>query len=149
MTEQTITTDEAGEPKEGIAKLREAFNENPALKATISDKDRTIAFLKAGIDPDENELASMFAQGYKGDLNPDAIRAKAVELGIMRQQGTGLTPEQQAAAAADQRTQRVASAGGNPNPSNPVQGVKDAFRERGREGMVEFAQQYGVPYVEP
>ena len=148
MTEQTteqVPAEDAG----GIKVLRDAFNENPQLKNTISQKDRQIAFLKAGIDPEENELAGMFADGYKGDLDPEAIRAKAVELGIMRPASGQQSPEQLAAAQADQRTQRVATAGGSLNPSNPMQGVKDAFRERGQAGMVDFARQHGVPIVEP
>lgn len=62
-------------------RMKQLETENAALKAKAeqaSQAERELAFVKAGIDPN-NPLSKYFIKGYEGDLNPDAIKAAALE----------------------------------------------------------------------
>jgi len=62
-------------------RMKQLETENAALKAKAeqaSQAERELAFVKAGIDPN-NPLSKYFMKGYEGDLNPDAIKAAALE----------------------------------------------------------------------
>jgi len=78
--------DEFGEPirDENIRKqmkaLRAQAERAAELEAKLADRDREVAFAKAGIP--ETGLGALLRDSYKGDPNPEAIRAKAAEYGL-------------------------------------------------------------------
>jgi Tfp pilus assembly protein PilX len=66
-------------------RMKQLESENAALKAKAeqaAEAERELAFVKAGIDPN-SPLSKYFIKGYDGDLNPDAIKAAALEAQII------------------------------------------------------------------
>jgi hypothetical protein len=78
--------DEYGEPvrDENIRKQMKALKaqaERAAeLEAKLAERDREVAFAKAGVP--ETGLGALLRDAYKGDPNPEAIKAAATEYGI-------------------------------------------------------------------
>lgn len=71
------------------ARMRELEAENKRkdeLLAQASQAQRELAFLKAGVNP-EDPMAKYFIKGYDGDLEVDAIRTAAQEANLIKQQG--------------------------------------------------------------
>jgi hypothetical protein len=143
-----------GQPQRTNAEWKEFRQEQTRAKKL----ERENAFLKAGINPDASPLADLFVKGYDGDLTPDAIRAKATEVGILQAQGEQQTPaegqptpEQVAAAQQAQAElgaqQRVgqASTGAAPVPTDPSTLLQDAFAKGGEGSMLDMLAQAGVP----
>ncbi len=88
-----MADDQENAPLDEDAKgLRKLLNEANARATAAEAKaleieqktTRDTAFAKAGI-PD-SPLGEMFRDGYKGDLTPDAIKARALELGLVQQE---------------------------------------------------------------
>lgn len=79
--------DEFGEPvrdeniRSQMKKLQAQANKAAELEAKLAERDREIAFAKAGIP--EDGLGALLRDSWKGDPNPEAIKAKAVEYGIL------------------------------------------------------------------
>lgn len=140
-TEYDDDTDEAQDSRQqdsrDIKNLRRAAEEGKKAK-------REVAFLRAGIDPDDKRMA-YFVKGYDGELDSSAIRAAAIEAGFI-QQDQQADPAQQAAA---QSQQRVAQASAGVVPEYDEQGgvaaLERAYAEGGPEAVLEVAKQYGVP----
>ena len=68
-----------------IQKLRERADQATELEKASAAKDREIAFLKAGIDPDDTRMR-YFVNGYDGELTKDAITAEAKAAGFIVEQ---------------------------------------------------------------
>lgn len=67
------------------ARMRELEAENKrkdALLAEAEQAKRELAFLKAGVNPD-NPMTKYFIKGYDGDLSVEAIRAAAQEANVI------------------------------------------------------------------
>jgi hypothetical protein len=133
-------TDEDQAPQQDsrdIKNLRRAAEEGKKAK-------REVAFLRAGIDPDDKRMA-YFVKGYDGELDATAIRAAAVDAGFIQQEQAP-DPAQQAAA---QSQQRVAAASEGVIPQYDSQGgvaaLEQAYAEGGVPAMLDVAKQYGVP----
>ena len=95
------------------ARMRELEAENrrkDALLAEAEQARRELAFLKAGVNPD-NPMAKYFIKGYEGELSTDAIRAAAEEANVI-QSSRPVATEQQA-------WNRVAKAANASDPSEP------------------------------
>jgi hypothetical protein len=78
------------------ARMRELEAENKrkdALLAEAEQAKRELAFLKAGVNP-ENPMAKYFIKGYEGDLSTDAIRAAAQEANIIESSRPSANEEQ-------------------------------------------------------
>lgn len=104
----------ADEPKQNP--LRQAFKqkekETAELKKLLADAQeakRELAFLKAGVNPDD-PAAKYFVKAYDGELNPEAIQQAAYEARLIS------TPNNGDEAAAWKRTENVAQGQGTAQP---------------------------------
>lgn len=64
------------------AKLRRERKAKEQAEAEAAKAKRELAFLKAGLDPDDPKT-SYFVKGYEGEDTPEAIRKAAVEAGFL------------------------------------------------------------------
>lgn len=83
---------------------REAKAEAEKAMAEATAARRELAFAKAGIDV-ESGPGKLFARAYDGDATPEAVKAAALEYGIIK---PDVTPEE---VAAEQRVAAAASGG--------------------------------------
>lgn len=131
------------------AQLRQAANRANQYKAERDARDRTIAFLRAGIDP-EDARQSYFVAGYSGELTTEAIRAEAIKAGFMQAEPQGQqTPQEQEQIAQHQQGQqqvREASAGTQPvyDEAGALMALERAYNEGGPRAVLDMAQQYGL-----
>lgn len=65
-----------------IQQLRDRAARASELEKSEAAKDRQIAFLKAGIDPDDSRM-SYFVNGYQGELTKEAIVAEGTKAGFI------------------------------------------------------------------
>ena len=138
-----IDTDEASESPRG---LRRAANKSKKLESELQAAKRELAFLKAGIDPDDPKMR-YFVKGYEGDLSAEAVRQAALEAGFLASQQQGPDPRQQAISAAEQRVV-TASAGAayeDASEEAALARLEAAMEEGGVDAMLEVARQYGIP----
>ena len=91
MAEATETEDielsEDGQPKRNFRRNLEdraetAESQVSELKAQLAGLQRTEAFRSAGINPNDPRQA-YFVKGYDGEIDPEPIRAAAVEAGFL------------------------------------------------------------------
>ena len=91
------------------AKLRQARKEAKTAEAERDAAKRELAFLKAGINPDDQRMG-YFVRGYTGEVSAEAIRDAAIAAGFMQPPGAP-DPATQQAVGAQQRMAVAASAG--------------------------------------
>jgi hypothetical protein len=130
-----------------FAALRRANAATKKAEQDRVDAQKALAFYKAGIDP-EKGIASYFAKAYDGPLDPDAIRAKAIEDGIM--QPPPPTAEDQAQQQALQSQQRISGAAGAALTAPDAfmaqrQALDDAYKAGGIEGLAAAMAAAGIP----
>lgn len=134
-------------------KVKSVTERATTAEARIQAQDKELAFLRSGIDVNdkENAKAQMFAKGYDGELTPDAIKAAAIEVGVL-EKPADLTPEQQAqkdAVAAGQGVITGAATGAaDSGPTDRVSALEEAYNsdpEGNVDAMLEQARQMGVP----
>jgi len=142
----TQPTDDDDDRQPTPQELREAAKRGAKAKAEAEALKRENAFLRAGIDPDDQRLR-YFVKGYEGELSTDTIRQAAIEAGFIS------VPEQQedpAISQARQGQQRVmaAAAGTMPefDPMSAATGLETAYNEGGLDGLSAYAQQFGVTF---
>jgi hypothetical protein len=95
------------------ARMRELEAENKRKDALLAEAEqarRELAFLKAGVNP-ENPMTKYFIKGYDGELSTDAIRAAAEEANVI--QSSRPTADEQKAWS------RVGTASRASDPSEP------------------------------
>jgi hypothetical protein len=75
--------DESGDQDESanLRQLRKAAREGKAAQKRAEELERELAFTKAGIP--ESTIAGYFRKGYEGDLTADAVKAAAIEAGLI------------------------------------------------------------------
>lgn len=125
--------------------LRRAANKSKKLEQELANTRRELAFIKAGINPDDPKMR-YFVKGYDGELSAEAVREAALEAGFMASQESS-NPALQSAAAAQQRVV-AASAGAVYEDSSEeaaLSRLEQAMEEGGIEAMLEVARQYGIP----
>ena len=88
---EVVGLDEDGQPKRPWRRNLEdrvetAESENSELKAQLAGLKRTEAFRSAGINPNDPRQA-YFVKGYDGEIDPEPIRAAAVEAGFLTEGG--------------------------------------------------------------
>jgi len=131
---------------EGIASLRAAADKGKKLEPENASLKREVAFLRAGIDPDDSKLG-YFYRGYDGELKPDAIKAAAIEAGFLAP-----PPADPAVVAHQQGQAQVqAAAAGTEATYDPAGGqyaMEKAFAEGGIEAMIAVGKQYGLPVAQ-
>lgn len=75
--------DDDQQTDEDTQQTRRSWRKELQEKANrVPELERENAFLKAGIDPDDPK-ARYFVKGYDGKLERDAVRAAAVEAGVI------------------------------------------------------------------
>ena len=137
-----------------FAALRKQTKATKQAEAKAAAKDREVAFLRAGIDPDAKEgIVGYFAKGYDGDMTPDAIKAAAQAAGVL--QAPAPTPEQQA--VQQQQAAELAASGRIAGAANAAQGydgdlavrqaMDDAYKAGGIEALTAVLQAQGIPRV--
>lgn len=105
------------EPDEiDVDELREAAKGGSQAKADLAATQRELALVKAGIDTD-SPVGKMFAKAYDGELNTDAIKAAALEVGAI-QTAPEPTPVVLVDPAEVAQTQERANLAAGAQPSN-------------------------------
>lgn len=126
--------------------LRRAANKSKKLEQELANARRELAFIRAGIDPDDPKMR-YFIKGYEGELTASAVREAAMEAGFLTQPPQGPSPEIQAVHAAQERVM-TASAGAAIEDSSEAAALarlEAAMEEGGVDAMMEVARQYGIP----
>lgn len=128
-----------------LKRLREKAKGADDANARAEAAERKLAFVQAGIDP-EDPRQRYFAEGYKGDLNPDAIKAEATSAGFLvtepvLSEPQGMTEQERAAFRA---TSEAAAAGSQPQPEVDIY---EPFRKANHRGG-ESPEQFGVRLAE-
>ena len=88
---EVVGLDEDGQPKRNFRRNLEdraetAESQVSELKAQLAGLQRTEAFRSAGINPNDPRQA-YFVKGYDGEIDPEPIRAAAVEAGFLTEGG--------------------------------------------------------------
>lgn len=140
------TTDESNGDASDIKGLRRAANGKKKLEQELANAKRELAFIKAGINPDDPKMR-YFVKGYEGDLNADAVREAALEAGFLASQQSQPDPQKEAAAAAQSRVMAASAGGAYEDASEEAAyaRLESAMEEGGIESMLEVARQYGIP----
>lgn len=71
------------EPQDNIKDLRKAADEGRVAKAEAETLKRQLAFAKAGVDTD-SKVGAMLFKAYDGELDVEAIKAEAAEVGAIK-----------------------------------------------------------------
>lgn len=138
--------DDVEQEQESPRGLRRAANKSKKLEAELSQLKRELAFAKAGIPMDDPKM-NYFVKGYEGEMDPEAIRAAALEAGFLSSQQSGPDPVQ-AAVAESQNRVMSASAGAvyeDASEDAALARLEAAMAEGGMEAMLDVARQYGIP----
>jgi hypothetical protein len=69
-------------PRREIRRFEKDRRERDQLRAQLAESQRLLAFAQAGINATD-PAARYFVKGYDGDMDPDAIRAAAVEARVI------------------------------------------------------------------
>ena len=138
-----VEADEAGDSPRG---LRRAANKSKKLEQELANAKRELAFIKAGINPDDPKMR-YFVKGYEGDLTAEAVREAALEAGFLASQQAQPDPQKEAAAAAQQRVMAASAGGAYEDASEEAAyaRLEAAMEEGGVDAMLEVARQYGIP----
>ena len=133
-------------PQEWAA-LRRA---NTAAKRAAEERDaakREIAFIKAGIDPEDARL-SYFVKGYDGPAEADKIREAAIAAGFLQ---APAPTEGQAQAQVDLQAQQRVAAASTAAQAAPTadaaqrQALNDAYKAGGMEALTAAMAAAGIP----
>jgi hypothetical protein len=153
--------DEGGQGSDGPSTNSEHAwkrKQEQARKAAERERDearKELAFVRAGIDPASKGIASYFVKGYEGDLDPEKIRAAALEAGVIQPPAPDPAEEQrlaqqQADLAAGQRMAGAATAAtAAPTVGESQQhSVVEAFQKGGVDAMTAALANLGIAQVE-
>lgn len=134
MAEQDDLEAENGGQNDNLKDLRRAADEGRAAKAEAAKLQRELAFAKAGVDTD-SKLGQMLFKTYEGDLDVEAIKAEAAEIGIGQPAPTP-PAEDPAERAQTRERSNLASEVGTPHSheANPYTLAESAFKEAKRNG---------------
>lgn len=125
--------------------LRRAANKSKKLEQELAKAKRELAFIKAGINPDDPKMR-YFVKGYEGELTSEAVREAALEAGFLASQADPSTSSQAVQAAQDRVM--TASAGAVVEDASEMAvlaKMEAAMEEGGVDAMFEVARQYGIP----
>jgi hypothetical protein len=133
--------DDSGNPRtvqmrrQDIRALEKQAKRAADLDAELATLRRERAFMSAGV-PVDDPAARYFVKGYDGELDPDAIKAAAVESKMPWAKGEEIGPEEQAAHEAAQ----AAAAGGTPPGAGPnmeaeLAAIRQKFPHGGDEAI--------------
>lgn len=105
-----------------IRQLREKAKRADELAVQLAELQRKDAFRSAGIDPSDKR-AAYFVKGYEGELDPEAIKAAALEAGFLNP-----PTQQETSTPAQDPSDRIfaAAAGATPPPTASYMEEMDA-----------------------
>lgn len=133
----TTTPDEA----EGIKNLRAKADKADEATARAEAAERRLAFVEAGI-PTGSKPAQGFMATYTGEMTPEAIKAEAIEWGLLQAEGTPPperfsddSPEVQQQRLRDELDGTGAAAGDEPPQVGGVDQALKNFKDNRSKGM--------------
>lgn len=141
--------------RQAFAQRRES-SENKRLKEELATLQRERAFEKAGIDPADKKF-SYFIKGYEGDLTADAVKAAAIEVGLMEAAPAAPDPatEGQNPEVLGAQQQIVNAATGATTPATGLQGLAqeqlDAFNSgsgNNTAALLDVLRKQGLPIAD-
>lgn len=121
------------DPKNDIKGLREAADRGREAAKERDAAKRELAFMRAGIDLDEGgKMVKLWANAYEGELTKEAIRAAALEDGLLKAEGDSSAKEEKPPVTreeqhAEQIRQSLAT-GNHPGNSEELHPVENALR---------------------
>lgn len=128
-----------GDESEGIKNLRAKAEQTDTQTARADAAERKLAFVEAGI-PLSSKPAQGFMQTYSGDMTPEAIKAEAIEWGLIQAEGT--QQSEQFGEGSDERTQQQlrdglegGAAGDEPPQLGGVDQALNNFKNNRAKGM--------------
>lgn len=137
---------------------KEAAEAQEAAKVAAQAK-RELAFVKAGIDPDDEKM-KYFVKGYEGELDSAKIKEAAEAAGFLTKADSGDSgkpddkgdqipdSEAEALAAMDGVTASGTAHGGSKD-AETVKGMKEIFEKGGdTQQVAQFLGSQGVPVAE-
>lgn len=148
MSESTVSPFQLDEDtpqglRDYVKRLEDQAKTSQEAGSKAAQLERELTFTKAGIDPDDAK-AKYFVKGYDGELTPDAVKAAAVEAGLL--EANPVPPEQSTA----NRMGRAEGAGGDdlPDYRQDVELFKaemeKAHKEGGQKGLLDFLAKNGI-----
>jgi hypothetical protein len=127
------------------ATLRREKRERGKAEERAKTAEKELAFMRAGIDASTNPMAAYFVKGYDGDITPEAIRAKALEVGLIQAPPPPEPdPVKQASLAAGERIATTAQGGGEVTPKGTA-ALDEAYAQGGTSAMIQVAREMGIP----
>jgi len=129
--------------EENVSELRKAAAGGAEAKRQLEIAKTENAFLRAGINLD-GKAATAMVEGYKGDLDPESLKAEAKEWGIGEAAAPAAAEEDANESSIADETQALQdarnAASGAPAPDTPpeknaVDQVKESFLAQKEKGM--------------
>ena len=121
---------------EHIKRLRAEAEQAKSLQRELEARERQIAFLKAGVDT-ESKLGKMLMATYEGEMDPEAIRSEAVEVGLIKTDTTAegvQTTEVDQSQAQFQKARESFAGGDTARTEPPVRSAVDTAFDEWNEG---------------
>lgn len=132
------------------AQLRQAKRATRDANEAAASAKREAAFLRAGINPDDTRM-KYFYEGYKGDPDPEKIKAAAAEAGFLSaEQLAVVDPTKPPTADLDraglEAGQRIsnASIGSVADERTAAGELEEAFKTGGDAAMMQYLAKQGV-----
>jgi hypothetical protein len=141
---ETETPEEYVDPGDKRVSMRRSNIDALESRAKRADAaERELAFLKAGINPDDERLKYFF-KGYEGDIDAAQIKAAAIAAGFIADPNAQATDQVKASGEAQERIGNAATGQTPPN----VQGDRaaeyaEALATGGLNGIAAVAAKYG------
>jgi hypothetical protein len=127
------------------AALRKEKREREKSDERAANAEKELAFMRAGIDSSTNPMADYFVKGYDGEMTPEAIKAKAIEVGLIAAPAPPEPdPAKQESLRAGERIATGAQGGGSVTPQG-VAALDEAYVQGGVESMLQVAREMGIP----
>ena len=145
MSEQSYGEQSQQQDPTEIASLRKAAAKGNRL-------ERENAFLRAGIDPSSSEMLGIFYKGYDGEMNADAIKEKAAEIGLITAPPPPPAPPVDPQVEALQQAQQGVQAASTGTPASSNDGGRfiqqKAYQEGGMKAVTDVMAQLGYPVAQ-
>jgi hypothetical protein len=127
------------------AALRREKKGRETAEQAAKDAQKELAFMRAGIDSATNPMADYFVKGYDGEMTAEAIKAKAIEVGLLAPPAPpAADPLKQESLAAGERIATGAQGGGSVTPTG-IAALDEAYVQGGTDAMIQVAREMGIP----
>lgn len=148
------SADDAGRKPEDWQRYRNEEKARKAAEAKTKELERALAFRDAGINPADADApphTQLFVDGYKGELTPEAIKAEAVKMAVLKPEAPPVDPAAQTAqttAADAAKNIDAASTGAVPEGGgSPVERIDEAYEQGGIAAVSEELKAQGIPTI--